>query len=334
MTSKFDPYKILDLSKNATEEEIKKAFRKASLKWHPDRNPTCVEKSTEKFKEITEANEILSNPQKRKIYDTEGMEGLKKMGNGPTHIARSNDVHYKLELTLKKLITGGYATISFPRKGVCEGCEGKGTDPKKRQAGQEHISCSKCNGKGIVIGNIQIPGFPVAIQSAIPCDLCGGKKEEIPNHLKCTTCNGNKVTMQIFTTEVYVPASTPVGHKINLQDKGEHEPGMEPGDLIIHLFQLADPYFTRQDNDLICKRQITLQEALCGYISTILHPNGEIIDIKIEGSDLPISFQNPCHKIKGKGYSSEGDLSINFEIIFPKKGSYDIQKILGLEWKF
>ncbi|CAB3385398.1 Hypothetical predicted protein [Cloeon dipterum] len=339
-------YDILCVKPSATADELKKAYRKLALKYHPDKNPD----EGEKFKQISQAYEVLSNPEKRRIYDEGGEQALKEGGTGGSSSAmdifdmffggpfgggggggrsrdrRGKNVIHQLSVSLEELYKGAVRKLVLQKNVICDKCEGRGG-----KKGAVEV-CNNCHGKGIEVHIQQLrPGMVQQIQSV--CRECQGQGERIPAKDRCKNCGGRKVTRDRKVLEVHVDKGRCDGEKIVFSREGDQEPGLEPGDIIIVLDEKEHPTYKRSGNDLILRMELELVEALCGFKKTIKTLDdrelvistipGEVIkhgDIKyVENEGMP-QYKNPFEK---------GRLLIQFFVTFPTK--IPIDKIPGLE---
>ncbi|XP_020788693.2 dnaJ homolog subfamily A member 4 isoform X1 [Boleophthalmus pectinirostris] len=323
-------YDLLGVSPTASPDEIKKAYRKLALKYHPDKNPN----EGERFKLISQAYEVLSDPKKRDLYDQGGEQAIKEGGmNGgqsPMDIfnmffggggrmqreRRGKNVVHQLGVSLEEMYNGSTRKLALQKNVICEKCEGYGG---KKGALEK---CSSCKGRGVQVKVQQIgPGMIQQIQSM--CSDCQGQGERFSSKDRCKNCHGRKVERVKKILEVHIDKGMKDGQKITFHGEGDQEPGLEPGDVIIVLDQKDHPLFQRQGDDLITKMDIKLVEALCGFRKTlttldnrtlvITSSPGQVIkpnDIKcIQNEGMPV-YRDPCDK---------GQLFVNFFIEFPEK---------------
>ncbi|MBN3301416.1 DNJA1 protein, partial [Amia calva] len=326
-------YDILGVKPAATSEEIKKAYRKLALKYHPDKNPS----EGEKFKLISQAYEVLSDSKKRDLYDQGGEQAIKEGGMGGGNFSspmdifnmffggggrmhrerRGKNVVHQLSVSLEDMYNGTTRKLALQKNVICEKCDGYGG---KKGALEK---CSNCKGRGVQIQVQQIgPGMIQQIQSM--CVECQGQGERFSSKDRCKTCNGHKVERKKKILEVHVDKGMKDGQKITFHGEGDQEPGLEPGDVIIVLDQKEHAVFHRQEDDLIMKMEIKLVEALCGFKKTIRtldnrillisSPPGKVIkhnDIKcVQSEGMPV-YRDPYEK---------GQLIIQFLVTFPQNG--------------
>eukprot|EP00794_Sanderia_malayensis_P014215 gene14215-15698_t len=338
-------YDILGVTPTATNDQLKKSYRKLALKFHPDKNP----EGTEKFKEISQAYEVLSDEKKRKIYDQGGEQALKEGGIGgefhspfdifdmffgggrrrqPGEKQRGRDTVHQIKVTLEDLYNSTTRQLALQRNVICSGCNGIGG----KEGSVE--KCKTCQGSGIFVKLRQIgPGMVQQIQQ--PCHECGQTGEKIKEKDRCKKCNGKKVIREKKILECHVDKGMKDGQKITFTGEADQAPNTEPGDIIIVLDEQEHEVFKRNGSDLMMKMEVTLVEALCGFKKTVKtldgrtllitsHP-GEVIkpdELKcIEDEGMPLS-RNPNHK---------GMLIVKFVVKFPECHWIDQPKLANLE---
>lgn len=256
-------YEVLGVSPSADDAEIKRGYKKMAMKWHPDKNPENKAEAEEKFKAISQAYQVLTDPQKKKIYDQYGEEGLQGGGGdeggfrdahsmfadlfgfgdmfgggffrgGRQGPARTPDIQFELGVTLADLYTGCTKKLKVQRDVICVSCEGKG--------GQEGAlkTCDRCEGRGQeVIVNQPRPGF--IQQSITTCRKCQGRKEIVNEKLACKECKGTKVVKRATTLDVNVEKGMVHGEKIRFREAADQAPGIQAGDIVVVLSPKSDP---------------------------------------------------------------------------------------------
>ncbi|WP_367670479.1 molecular chaperone DnaJ [Sodalis-like secondary symbiont of Drepanosiphum platanoidis] len=272
--SKSDYYQILGISKNANEREIKRAYKRLAIKFHPDRNPGNSS-SEEKFKEIKEAYEVLNNSEKRAAYDKYGHSAFEQnsmgnesetsdfndifgdvfgdiFGNKQKTSNRGRDLQYNIELTLEEVVKGITKEIRIPILDICKMCNGSGSHP-----GTSSVSCSTCHGQG----QIQMRQGFFAVQQT--CPTCRGKGKIIKH--PCNICNGRRRIEKLKLISIKIPSGIDTGDKIRLSGKGEAgEQGMPFGDLYVQIKIKKHHIFNRKENNLYCEVPINFSIASLG----------------------------------------------------------------------
>lgn len=332
--SKRDFYEVLGLSRDASEADVKKAYRRMAMKHHPDRNTGNSEESEIKFKEAKEAYEILSDANKRAAYDQYGHAGVDpSMGGRPgaggggfedifgdvfgdifgggrrggARAQRGSDLQYNLELTLEQAVFGTDVKIQVPTMVSCNTCSGSGA-----KAGTSATTCTTCGGAGQV--RMQ-QGF-FAVQQT--CPQCHGKGKIISD--PCPDCHGRGRKQEQKTLNVKVPAGVDTGDRIRLASEGEAgENGAPSGDLYVQMHVRPHDIFTRDDNDLLCEMPISIGTAALG---------GEIEVPTLDGRirlKIPAETQSgKLFRMRGKGVKPvrggmTGDLLCRVHVETPVK---------------
>lgn len=347
MVKEMGLYDELGVKPDVSEAELKKAYRKSALKYHPDKNPDAGDK----FKRIAYAYEVLTDPKKKAIYDQGGEKALKEGGGGEGHNPfdifdmffgggggggrgqrgprKGKDVIHQIKVSLEDVYNGHTRRLALQKNVICKKCDGKGG-----KDGKELQKCTGCKGTGVKVRMQQIaPGF--VQQSQIHCNECNGEGEKIDPKDRCVECNGKKVTRDRKILEVHIDKGMKDGQKILFNGEGDQEPGLEAGDVIIVLDEQPHESFVRKGHDLMMRMDILLVESLCGFQKTIRTLDnrtllitslpGQVIkygDTKmIQNEGMP-AYKNPLHK---------GSLIVQFVVEFPDPKKLTPQRILSLE---
>ncbi len=338
--AKKDYYEVLGLSRTASEDEIKRAYKKLAMKHHPDRNPGDAS-AEDKFKEVKEAYEILSDAQKRSAYDQFGHAGVDQSAgggyggggfggfsdmfadifgaggrggfNGPRP---GDDLEYRLNLTLEQAVNGAKIDIQIPRREVCDSCHGSGA-----AAGSTAETCPTCGGHGKV--RMQ-QGFFVVER---PCHTCHGKGKVIKK--PCSKCHGEGFVQVKKTLTVSIPAGVDEGDRIRLSGQGEAgDVGAPHGDLYVRIALQAHPIFKRQGDTLFCEMPLSFTTATLGGEIEVPTLDGRV-NLKIPaGTQTGRKF-----KIGGKGVKSvrsgrQGDLICQVTLETPVNLTTEQQDLL------
>ena len=307
-----DFYQLLGVSRDATPKEIKKAFRALSLKYHPDRNPGD-EKAHEKYIKLNRAHEVLTDPEKKEIYDIYGEEGLNKEFNLQQRgKERGPDNRLDLYVDLEDLYNGLTKTIDIEKNVVCSHCHGTGGKLGKTS------QCPVCNGRGFMTRTITM-GIGMQMQMQQPCDHCKGKG--IIFSETCPHCKGRKLVKTHKKLELTIEKGMRNNQNIVFKGEAEQSPDRLPGDLIMTLKENKHPFFKkRKDNDLYADIQLNLKEALFGYNKKITHLDKREFYVESKKITQPdeeriITGEGmPVHKFP----SQKGDLHLKFNVVLPK----------------
>jgi molecular chaperone DnaJ len=347
---KRDYYEVLGIDRQATDAQIKSAYRKLALKYHPDRNPGD-HKAEEAFKEAAEAYAVLADPQKRGMYDRFGHAGVSASGAGaggfdPTIFAdfsdifaglgdmfgfgdilgggrrrrggpqRGSDLRYDLEITFEESAEGTETSIVVPREETCETCAGSGAAPGTRPE-----TCTQCRGTG------QLRYQQGFLTVARPCSVCRGTGRTISK--PCTTCHGAGRIGRERKLTVKIPAGIATGQQLRLSGEGEHgSAGGPPGDLYVVVHVQDHAFFHREGDDLYCELPIHFPTlALGGTVKVPTLDEGE--DLSIPAATQP----GARFRLRGKGMPNvsgrgRGDLYVIARVAVPKKLTKEQRQLL------
>ena len=343
-------YDLLELKKTCSEEDIKKSYRKMAMKYHPDRNRDNKEDAEEKFKKISNAYNILSDKNKRNLYDKYGENGLNDsldMGSGPNfddifdsllrkssmgsnifgEPTKSLHIFETIHITLLDVLEGKELSHSYKKQQQCYVCQGYGTSNPSNI-----ITCEVCSGQGKILKINQIvPGL--ATQSYETCSQCSGKGQSIKFGYQCHNCQGIGIVNNLHSLPLKIPPGVSEGQTLVFNDQGHQSSEGHSGNLNINIKIDSDSRFIRKGNHLIFTHQIELVNALTETTIAINYLNNQILTFKNEDIIYPGKI------VVAKGYglpayqsNKRGDLIIQFEVIFPKKLSSErkhyLKKIL------
>lgn len=284
VASAKDLYKILEIPRQATDQEIKKAFRKLSKKYHPDFNPNDTIAAT-KYAEITEAHDVLSDTDKRAVYDMDGYDALKDhaqrqnqpmdpiaamFGHQQGGRPKGPNAMVEIPVSLEDLFLGKEVKFTIKRDVICPHCRGSGSHD-----GQLH-TCSKCKGQGAILTVQNFGGF--AMQQQTQCPVCSGRGK-VPKN-KCQHCHGTRVTKQDKELVAVIEKGMKHEQQIVFEKESQQSPHHTPGDVIAIVKQQPHARFKREGDDLRYTLQITLKEALLGFDKTIVQLDGTKIPVK------------------------------------------------------
>ncbi len=340
--SKRDFYEILSVARDASAEEIKKAYRKKALQYHPDKNPGNPE-AEELFKEASEAYAVLSDSQKRQSYDRfghaafgNGSSGFSDMGDifssfgsifedffgfsqgggGHNRARRGADLRYDLVLEFEDAVFGVEREIEFDREVACAPCHGSGAAP-----GSKPESCATCGGHGQVRRN---QGF---FSVATTCPNCRGEGKVIKS--KCKNCSGRGLTMERKTVSVKIPPGVDRGVRLRVGGEGQAGTSGGPsGDLYVFLDVKESDLYERDENDIILKQPIGIAQAALGCTMRVQTLDGEREIHVPPGSQFGQRIVIPSlgvPRLKGVG---RGDLIVELRVVVPKKLSNEQKQLL------
>jgi molecular chaperone DnaJ len=344
-----DYYEVLGVTRTASVDEIKSAYRKAALKWHPDRNPENKSEAEVKFRECTEAYSVLSDAQKRQIYDTYGHAGLPSAGigqgfdntvfqdfhdifgdffgfedlfggggsrRGRSRAQRGADLRYDMSLTFEEASAGVTTKIKLPRQEYCEACNGTGG---KKGTGVQ--TCHTCGGRGQLAYQ---QGFFTITRT---CPACQGAGQIVKE--RCPECRGQGRLEREKTIELRIPPGVDTGTRLRVAGEGEPGPnGGPPGDLYVVLEVKEHPFFERRGADLYCTIPISIAQAALGTELQLPGLNGE------EKLNIPEGTQSGAvFRLKGRGLADprgggKGDLYYHVRVLTPTKLTRDQRKMI------
>lgn len=349
--AKRDYYEVLGVGKQATDDEIKKAYRKIAIKYHPDRNPGNKE-AEEKFKEAAEAYSVLSDKQKRQQYDQFGFDGPNMgggfggfggaggfsmddifsmfgdvfggrggfsgfggFGGGGAQRAqyRGSDLRLKVRLSLQEVATGVTKKFKVKKDVVCQHCHGSGA-----QAGSSATTCPTCNGNGYTVKTVRsILGM---MQTQSECPTCHGEGKVIKN--KCPHCTGTGIVKGEEVVEINIPAGVAEGMVVNVPGKGNAAPhnGVN-GNIQVFIEEEPNDTFIRDNQDIIYNLLLDFPTAALGGEVEIPTIDGKKVRVKIEAGTQP----GKTLRLRGKGLpavqgygNGQGDLVVNISVYVPK----------------
>ena len=335
-TAMRSPYEVLGVAKTATDDEIKKAYRKLVREHHPDRNPGNVE-AEERFKEIQSAYDLLSDPEKRRAYDTFGAAGARAGAGSPGFggiqfedfsfgdlgdllggmfgggrrgarmPVRGDDIEARVRISFEDSLEGAQVRVPVELDAVCSACHGTGAEP-----GTAPIVCPECGGRGVVSEAQGLFAF------SQPCPRCHGNGSIVES--PCRRCRGTGRERTTKRFAVKIPAGAKTGTRIRLKGKGEagHNGG-PPGDLYVLVDVDPSPLFQRRGSDLVLDVPVTYAEAALGSSVEIPTPDGPVslkIPAGTEGGKLLRVKGRGAPHLKGNG---RGDLLARVKVTVPKK---------------
>ena len=358
---KRDYYEVLGVAKNATEDEIKKAYRKIAIKYHPDRNPDNKE-AEEKFKEAAEAYDVLHDPQKRQQYDQFGFDGPAGMGGGFGGFGgaggfsmddifsmfgdvfgghsgfggfggfgstggrqqyRGSDLRLKVKLSLQDVATGVTKKFKLRKDIACPHCHGSGAEN-----GSAAETCPKCHGSGVVVKSVRT--MLGMMQTQTECPECHGEGTVIKN--KCKECGGTGIVKGEEVVEIKIPAGVAEGMVVNVPGKGNA--GMHngvTGNIQVFIEEERNDTFVRDGQDIIYNLLLDIPTAALGGEVEIPTIDGSKMKIKIEPGTQP----GKVMRLRGKGLpavqgygSGSGNLVVNISVYVPKTLSREEKDIL------
>ncbi|MEW6225659.1 MAG: molecular chaperone DnaJ [Chloroflexota bacterium] len=347
MTTERDFYEVLGVERGAGDAEIKRAFRRLAQQWHPDVNADA--EAQERFKEINEAYQVLSDPQRRQAYDMFGRAGVSGAGGdagfgagfsgfsdifdaffggamgGTARRARpttGSDLRYDLRITFEEAVLGTEKEIEFPMLGRCDTCGGTGAKP-----GSTPVECPQCKGRGEIRSVRQtMLGQMVNVS---PCPRCRGEGKIVED--PCETCRGDGRTERRRTLRVTIPAGIDEGHQIRLSGEGEVGPrGGASGSLYVAVHVAPHPSLTREGTELVYEANLSIAQAALGTRIEVPTVDGEPAEVEIKAGTQP----GTEIRLRGRGVpnlrrqASRGDLHVIVNVVVPTKLSKKQRELL------
>ena len=350
MAAERDLYEVLGVERGATDTEIKRAFRKLAQQWHPDVN--AEPEADGRFKEINEAYQVLSDPQRRQQYDMFGRAGISGAAGGgadpfgaagfggfsdifdaffggtmggQARRARpqtGSDLRYDLRISFEEAVLGCEKEIEFPVLGRCDTCGGSGAKP-----GSTPTTCTQCNGRGEIRSVRQtMLGQMVNVQ---PCPRCHGEGRTID--APCETCHGEGRVQKTRSLRVSIPAGIDEGHQVRLSNEGEVGPrGGAPGSLYVAIHVADHPSLTREGTELFYEAELSIAQASLGTKLRVPIVDGEPIDVEVRPGTQP----GTEIRLRGRGVphlrrqNQRGDLHVMVNVVVPTKLSKHQRELL------
>ncbi|KXL44903.1 hypothetical protein M433DRAFT_250173 [Acidomyces richmondensis BFW] len=363
-----DYYKLLNLEKDATERQIKKAYRTLSKKYHPDKNPDDTS-AHQKFVEIAEAYDVLIDAETRRIYDQYGHEGVKqhKQGGRPGHShdpfdlfsrffgggghfgrgqRRGPDMEVRIQIPLRDFYNGHEHEFKIEKQAICDKCEGSGSEDGQRD------TCHKCNGQGMVIQKQMLaPGIFQQMQTQ--CDVCGGKGSTVKH--ACKACGGKRVVRAEESFELVVEKGMPRGARLTYENEGDESPDWVAGDLVVTIVEQEPAlskdekdrtdgtFFRRKDQNLFWREVLSLREAWMGdWSRNLTHLDGHIVHLHrdrgqvvqpgtvevIPGEGMPIWRHD-----SSESGPSHGALHVEYVVVLPDQMESGMEKEFWSVWE-
>jgi len=335
-------YEVLGVPPDATEAQLKSAYKKGALKWHPDKNAHNPD-AAEKFKDLSHAYEVLSDPQKRQLYDQYGEEGLEQGGGGggmaaedlfaqffggggafggmfggggmrETGPKKARTISHVHKVSLEDVYRGKISKLALQKSVICPKCDGRG--------GKEGAvkKCTGCDGRGMKTMMRQMGPMIQRFQTV--CPDCQGEGEIIRDRDRCKQCNGKKTIIERKVLQVHVDRGVRSGTKIEFRGEGDQLPGVEPGDVVFEIEQKPHARFQRKEDDLFYEAKIDLLTALAGGQIHIEHLDERWLSVVIAPGE--VISPGAVKVIRGQGMPSYrhhdfGNLYIQFSVEFPER---------------
>jgi molecular chaperone DnaJ len=335
-----DYYETLGVPRNASEQEVKSAYRKLALQYHPDRNPGDKE-AEERFKEAAEAYSVLCDPDKRRRYDTFGHAGVGGGGFDPTIFSdfgdilgdlfgfgdifgrrragprRGADLRYTLELSFEEAAFGTETHIQIPRVDACATCQGTGSAP-----GTTPATCSACNGSGQVTFT---QGF---FSVSRTCGRCRGTGKIVANH--CKDCRGQGQMPTERKLQIKIPPGVDTGSQLRIAGEGEAgSAGGPPGDLYVVIRMQEHPVFRREGSNLFCEVPLSITQAALGATLEVPTLDGGKARVTVpEGTQSGTSFRVRGQGVPHLGSRGKGDLHVTVRVVVPTRLTSEQRKLM------
>ncbi|XP_075700520.1 dnaJ homolog subfamily A member 1-like [Rhinoderma darwinii] len=343
-------YDTLGVPIAASCDDIKRAFRRLALKYHPDKNPNAGEK----FKQISKAYEVLSDSCKRDLYDRGGEVALRDCsGEGSGHHGSSMDIFsvffgsgsrsrsrgdrrgrtvtHSLQVSLEDLYNGATRKLSLQKNIICPKCQGSGA---RHGTG---VQCPKCRGTGMerhILGHM--PGMMHSLQTT--CSECHGQGESIRSRDRCRVCNGRKVIREKKILTLHIDKGMKNRHKMIFHGEGDQSPGLHPGDIIIVLEQKEHLVFRRKGNDLMMNMEVGLADALCSCRQKVQTLDGRTILVMSRPGKVIRPGVLKCIPKEGmpvhRDPLEKGNLIVQFQVKFPDPGWLPLDNLKQLQELF
>ncbi|KAH8831905.1 hypothetical protein DL96DRAFT_1524837 [Flagelloscypha sp. PMI_526] len=336
-----DFYKVLDLDRSASDRDIRHAYKQLSKKYHPDKNKDPGAEA--KFVQIAQAYEVLSDAEKRQIYDRHGEEGLKAHEQGGQHhqnpfdmfsnffghghrgeqVRRGPSSLTEFEVQLEDMYKGSNIDFIIKKKVLCDHCRGSGA----ASDGDIH-NCSGCGGSGVKVVKQQI--FPgMFAQSQQPCNECGGRGKVIKR--KCPHCHGSKVVDHSAHYTLEITPGMPEEHQIVFEGEADESPDWEAGDVVLRVRSRKDKGgWRRKEHNLYWRETIGVDEALLGFERNLTHLDGHIVTLRREGITQPglvqVVHEEGMPIFEQTGH---GDLFIEYNVVLPGEISAQTRRKLA-----
>ncbi|KAK5135388.1 hypothetical protein LTR08_005330 [Meristemomyces frigidus] len=347
-------YDTLGVAPDATDDQLKKAYRKLALKFHPDKNPNAREEAEIKFKEVNKSYEILSDEQTRTVYDRFGKEGLEQGGGGgggggmaaedlfaqffgggggggggggpfggmfggggqmrEQGPKKARTIHHVHKVSLEDIYRGKVFKLALQKSVICAKCDGRG--------GKEGAvkTCAGCNGAGMKTMMRQMGPMIQRFQTV--CPDCSGEGETVRDKDKCKVCNGKKTVIERKVLHVHVDKGVQTGTKVDFRGEGDQMPGVQPGDVQFEIEQKPHPRFQRKGDDLFYHAEIDLLTALAGGAIYVEHLDERWLTVEIMPGE--VIAPGEVKVIRGQGMPSYrhhdfGNLYVQFDVKFPDR---------------